>query len=209
MRNERAIQALLVHRTEESARKQRDVLESIAALMEQDQRVTIAAVSRAANVSREFIYSHADLRIAVKLAAQNSADAQKGHITSAQSTRPSRAATAERIMLLSRIERQQTQIRELEARNADLDRQRKLWMGSQLRGHEFIDPEIHAEIRAAHDRLLDENIKMARSVSEARRLISILEDDLAASRQAHAEDAKTYFETNGPVTPITAKNKTR
>jgi hypothetical protein len=53
-----------------------------------------------------------------------------------------------------------------------------------------IDPhfQAHAELRLTYERLIADAQKTTRQLAEARRLVEVLESDLAATRQAYSED---------------------
>lgn len=66
-----------------------------------------------------------------------------------------------------------------------------------------VDPEAHAQLQLDHDRLAAENAALQRRLDEQDRLIAVLQEDLAASRQAHADDiARLTADTTSPVAVI-------
>lgn len=66
-----------------------------------------------------------------------------------------------------------------------------------------VDPNTHAQLQLDHDRLAAENTALKRRLDEHDRLIAVLQEDLAASRQAHADDiARLSADTGSPVAVI-------
>lgn len=194
MSSKKAVDALRHYRAEQSQRKQKNVLQAIEDLTNDGKDITIASVSRAAHVSREFIHSHHDLHSAVRQAtklaqAQTSGPAE---------TNVTRGLRADREMLLARIERQRAQIAEQQARLQEHELRRQRWFGAQLAGTQGVDPEAHAELRTTNERVIADNMALTRQVAELRRLVNVLQGDLAASRQAHAEDLRS-FQTEPPT----------
>jgi hypothetical protein len=113
---------------------------------------------------------------------------------------------ADRRVLSAKIERQAATIAELNDKLAALETQRQRWPGSQLGNGTRVDPEIHAELRITNERLVADNLALTKQVAELRRINTILEADLAASRQAHAEDiANLLADTANPVTALVAR----
>ena len=53
-----------------------------------------------------------------------------------------------------------------------------------------------------HERLLADNSSLRSQVTELRRVVKVLEADLAASRQAHAEDVASLAEAGATVRPL-------
>ena len=97
---------------------------------------------------------------------------------------------ADRATLLARVERDKKVILGLKSALADLQVQRKRWLGTQLSDTGIVDPEEFIELRIAHDHLATEARVTAAQLVESRRLVQVMESDLAASRQAHAEDVQ-------------------
>lgn len=193
MSSAKSVEALRRSRAEQAATKQAAVLAAIALLSEEGKDITVSAVARAAQVSREFIHSHPHLHEAVGAAAR-AARRDGPKVVVATSSHLLRGQRADRSTLLAQVERLRARVAEQDDRLSDLQRQRQRWLGSQLpgAGGALIDPEVHAELRITNERLTAENTNLLRRVEELRRLVSILEADLAASRQAHAEDVAAF-----------------
>lgn len=184
-----AVDALRQYRARESENKKLDVLSALEELRTGGGRVTIAAVARLARVSREFIHSHEALHSAIAGAANNSAARRSSDSTR---TRNGAEATlrADRATLISRVERDKKTITELKSLVSELQVQRRRWLGSQLDSPATVDPEAHAELRFTYERLIADAQKTTRQLAEARRLVEVLESDLAATRQAYSEDVE-------------------
>jgi hypothetical protein len=101
--------------------------------------------------------------------------------------------------LLDQIQKQKKQIAEQVVSLKESERFRRLWLGSQLPGAHVVDPEVHAELRIAYERIKAETDSLSRRVSELQRLLSITQSELAASRQAHAEDRRSYLDNDQTV----------
>lgn len=198
MTTDAAIAALQRNRADTSAAKQQAVLTALDHLTAQGGEVNISTVARAAGVSRQFVYTHQPLREAVAKAADAVRDGQPS-----ESTKPDMALglRADRRVLAVKVERQAATIVELKAQVEALERQRQRWLGSQLNSGATVDPEAHAELRITNERLIAENSSLVAQVTELRRITTILEADLAASRQAHAEDIAN---ASGAGTSVTA-----
>lgn len=193
-------ESLIRHRREQSQRKQRDVFEAIRNLLSGDRPITVSSVGREAKVSREFIHSHGHLHEAVAEAARSMEKQRTSSRTIQTST--SIGLRSDRATLAGRVEKQKTQIVELENQLRRLSQQQQLWWGSQLADTERVDPEAHTELRVANERMVANNKVLTKQLAEARRLISVLEDSLAASRQAHAEDLQNKQLRNSTLVPI-------
>lgn len=202
MPTEKAIQALRDHAIQVSQQKQRVVLEAIATLVNNGLPVNVSAVARTAGVSREFIHSHESLRDAVREADRFSRE------TTAPSTRGGvdghivAGLRAERSTLLDQVKRQKAALAEQQLLIANLQKQQQRWLGIQLETMEAIDPQVHAELRITNDRLMADNTSLTRQVQELRRLVALLEGDLAASRQAHMEDVAGFSTPQAEVVAI-------
>ncbi|MGB2756821.1 MAG: hypothetical protein WBD02_04080, partial [Acidimicrobiia bacterium] len=142
---------------------------------------------------------HDSLREAVARAAGAVRDGQSGGTATADVALGLRA---DRRVLTSKVERQAATIMELRAQIGTLERQRQRWLGSQLNSGAEIDPEAHAELRITNERLLADNSSLRSQVTELRRVVKVLEADLAASRQAHAEDVASLAEAGAAVRPL-------
>lgn len=208
MSTEKAVDALRRYRAEQSQRKQQNVLQAIEDLTNDGKHITIASVSRAAHVSREFIHSHHDLHSAVRQAAKPT-QPQTAAAAGPAETNVTRGLRADREMLLGRIEQQRAQIAEQQVRLQEHDLQRQRWFGAQLAGAQAVDPEAHAELRTTNERVIADNMALTREVAELRRLIAVLQGDLAASRQAHAEDLRSLQTEPPTVTQFDRGTKRR
>ena len=189
MASRAAIEALRQHRARESEDKKIAVLSALDEMQRNGVRVTIAGIARAAKVSREFIHSHTALHGAITAAAA-AARAPRPPGSTRGRNGSDAGLRADRATLLSRIERDKKTIVDLKATIADLQVQRKRWLGGQLNEPSIVDPAVYAELRITHERVLADAQGTARQLVESRRLIQVLESDLAASRQAHAEDVQ-------------------
>lgn len=197
--NEKAVEALKAARAADSQRKRDAVLQALADAGSEAAPITMSSIAERAGVSRPFLYSHTDLKAAVEAAA-------RAIKPTAQATRAKgdleQGFRADRRTLLAKVERQRATIGQLRERVAELEQQRQRWLGSQLEAHVAIDPVEHSDLRAAADRLMDDNIALKRKVAEHQRLNSIYESDLAAVRQALAEaltdQAAPHSNVTGP-----------
>lgn len=197
--NNSAVEALAWYQAENSARKKTSVLAAINECLADNRDITVASVSRAAGVSRQFIHSHEELHEAVKQAEKQVREHRTRRL--AEGSHVTQALRADRATLGSYIDRLKDKIAMQEERLVGYEKLRKRWLGSQLPGGERIDPEVHAELRVTNEKLMFENTFMLRENAELRRLMARLEGDLAASRQAHAEAVQTG-PTDGTVIPI-------
>lgn len=197
--------ALQRYRAEQSDRKKLSVLQVLESFAGNDTVLSVASVGRAANVSREFIYSHRDLLAAVKKACAETNDSKSIGALPAGRDMAS-ALTADKTTLIATTERLRLQVSELKVRIEELEHKRKLWLGSQLHQAEVVDPKTHAAIRMANERLTAENQSQAQIIAELRRLLAEVRHDLSASRQAHAEDMNMSSSQQGSVSRIDRPN---
>lgn len=186
---EAGARALSRFQAELSEAKQRDVLEAVQEFAGDPSQLTVAGISRAANVSRQFIHSHAHLHHAIQ------EQAKKARRATARPVLPDGGGSveglkADRATLLAHVERQRTQIAEQQTRLEKFDEQRRRWLGSQLQHVQAVDPDVHAELRLTNERLMSENNVLTRKVAELRRLLDVATADLAAFRDGWAEDIK-------------------
>lgn len=203
MSRRNAVDALRAARAADSEYKRQAVRDALAEAVAEAVPLTVSAIAERAGVSRQFLYSHPDLRDLVATAAR------------APALRPVRAPSggdiedglrATQNTLAAKIERQRATNAELRARIAGLEAQRKRWLGSQLDTQATIDPVEHADLRAAADRLMDDNAALRRKVVELERLNGIYESDLAALRQALSEAlAEQGVADDDPVVSIHRK----
>lgn len=194
-----AVAALRRNRADTSTAKQQAALAALDQLTANGSEVNISTVARAAGVSRQFVYTHKALREAIANAVDAARDGQL-----IEGTEPGVALglRADRRVLAVKVERQADTIIELKAQLETLERQRQRWLGSQLHSGVTIDPEAHAELRITNERLAADNSSMLAQVTELRRINSILEADLTASRQAHAEDLANLAGSGAAVTTL-------
>jgi hypothetical protein len=200
MTNEAATAALLRYNAERSEQKRRAVQTALAEIAEDPSRpINKSAVARRAGVSREFINSHPELGRIIETAArqgrpttlpQHHDDATTGGLRAQNRT------------FVQQISQQKALIAELRSIIEELRRQRQLHLGAQLMAS-AVDPNTHAQLQLDHDRLAAENTALKRRLDEHDRLIAVLEEDLAASRQAHADDiARLSSDTTSAVAVI-------
>lgn len=202
MTTDAAVAALRRNRADTSAAKQQAVLAALDQLTAQGGELNISTVARAAGVSRQFVYTHQALRAAVANAADSVRDGQPSESTGLDVALGLRA---DRRVLSVKVQRQAATIVELQAQIEALQRQRKRWLGSQLDSGVTIEPEAHAELRITNERLIEENSSLLAQVSELRRICTLLEADLAASRQAHAEDIANVTGVGTSVTTLAVR----
>lgn len=108
-----------------------------------------------------------------------------------------------------KISQQKALIGELQSTIEELRRQRQLHLGAQLVAS-AVDPDTHARLQLDHDRLAAENAALKHRVDEKERLIVVLQEDLAASRQAHTDDiARLTAATASPVASIRHQRPSR
>jgi hypothetical protein len=198
MPSEKAVEAMKRYSKDNSANLKQHVQDCVARLAAEGKRINITAVAREAGVSREFIHSHPDLHALVS-AHKQTARPPKGAAEDAVAA----GLRADRNTLIAKVAKQKAQIDKQAQRIADLERQRKLWLGSQL-GKSLIDPEEHQELRVTNDRLMAENTALTQKVTELTRLNTILEADLRASREAHME-AVAAQDATGSISPMTRR----
>ncbi|WP_217615413.1 DUF6262 family protein [Cellulomonas sp. GbtcB1] len=192
MANDASIEALKRHAAATSDKKARAVLQAIDSMLAAGLPITVAGVARAASVSREFIHSHRRLHEAVTAGARR-ADAEAVHALAPHS---SAAQRSDRAVLTKKIEQQRQEIAALQESIAAM---RARLLGAQLAADEYVNPEEHAELRITNARLMDENTSLGRQLKELRRLNGTLEDELAASRLAHAQDVAEIATRSGVI----------
>jgi hypothetical protein len=201
MQDSVAVEALRRHRADTSERKKLAVLQAIEDMVDEGSHLTVAAVSRAAGVSREFIHNHAHLHLAVKQAARRAADREATTVFPTE-IHVLQGLRADRATLLAHIERQKRTITEQKEQLEEYGQLRRRWLGAQLPSGERIDPEVHAELRVTNDRLMSDNSSMMRRIAEIGRQNVRLEELLAASRQGHAEALANRDDARGTVVSI-------
>lgn len=198
-----AVDALRRNRADASTAKQQAVLAALDRLCAAGHEVNISTVARAAGVSRQFLYTHEALRQAVASATPTGSKGQHDEDTGAHM---SRGLRADRRILTAKVERQAAAITDLKEQIATLEHQRQRWLGTQLNADPSIDPEAHSELRITNERLTAQNASLTAQVTELRRINTILEADLAASRQAHAEDVANLLpDTAASVTTMASR----
>jgi hypothetical protein len=200
MKSEAATAALLRYNADRSERKRRDVQTALAELAEDPgQPINKSNVARRAGVSREFINSHPELCRLIETAARHGR-----HTPPPQhhSDTTIRGLQAQNQTFAQQISQQKALIAELRSTIDELRRQRQLHLGAQLIAS-AVDPNTHAHLQADHDRLAAENTALQRRLDEDDRLIAVLQEDLAASRHAHADDiARLSADTTSSVAVI-------
>jgi hypothetical protein len=198
MKNEAATAALSRYNADRSEQKRRAVQTALAEIAEDpSQPINKSVVARRAGVSREFINSHPDLGRLIETAAR-----QGRHQTLHRDDATIRGLQAQNQTFAQQISQQKALIAELRSTIDELRRQRQLHLGAQLMAS-AIDPNTHAQLQLDHDRLAAENAALKRRLHEHDRLIAVLQEDLAASRQAHADDiARLTADTTSPVVVI-------
>jgi len=200
MKNEAATVALLRYNAERSEQKRRDVQTALAELAEHPrQPINKSNVARRAGVSREFINSHPELGQLIETAARQ---ARHKPVSQHHGDTTIRGLQAQNQIFAQEISRQKTVVAGLRSTIEELRRQRQLHLGAQLMAS-AVDPNTHAQLQLDHDRLVAKNAALQRRLDEQDRHIAALQDDLAASRQAHVDDiARLTAGTNSPVIVI-------
>lgn len=202
MTTDTAVEALRRNRADTSAAKKQSVLTALDKLRAQGTEVNLSTVARAAGVSRQFLYTHEALRQAISVAATADCAEQPQPGVRADMTY---ALRADRRVLAAKVERQTTAIATLKEQITALENQRKRWLGSQLNTGPAVDPEMHAELRITNERLMAENSSLVAQIAELGRLNTLLEAELAASRQAHAEDVARLIDNKNAVTNLAGR----
>lgn len=165
--------ALAQARKEAAARKHRGVVTTLARAAERGQPLTVSTLASSAGVSRQFLYSRADLMEGLRRHQQRHPDA---------GSMPLRAArTADLINAQSTIKQLKADVRDLHrkldaglAAQIELRDEQRLRQLYEERGHEI-------------ERLLAQNADLVRAVAELRGLARSLEDDLTVERAALRE----------------------
>jgi cytosine/adenosine deaminase-related metal-dependent hydrolase len=200
MKSEASTAALLRYNADRSEQKRRDVQTALAEMAEDpSQPINKSVVARRAGVSREFINSHPELGRLIETAAR-----QARHRPLAQNRDDTtiRGLQAQNRTFAQQISQQKELIAELRTTIEELRRQRQLHLGAQLIAT-AVDPNTHAQLQLDHDRLAAENAALQRQLDEHDRRIAVLQEDLAASRQAHADDtARLTADTTSRVAVI-------
>jgi predicted RNase H-like nuclease (RuvC/YqgF family) len=185
MKSEASTAALLRYNADRSEQKRRDVQTALAELAEDPrQPINKSNVARRAGVSREFINSHPDLGRLIETAARQARHSPLPHHHDDTTIR---GLQAQNRTFAQQISQQKALIAELRTTIEELRRQRQLHLGAQLIAS-AVDPSTYAQLQLDHDRLAAENAALQRRLDELERLIAVLQEDLAASRQAHADD---------------------
>lgn len=179
--------ALRDHRRAASEQKKDDVGQALLALSARGTAITISSVAREAGVSREFIHSHSHLHAAVQEAARKARDLWNRDQALA-TTASARAASADRLTLVSEIQRLRGRLKEQQRCIDELRAQRRRWLGAQFPDLGHVDPAVHAELRSANERLMSEKAGLTNTITDLRRTISALDYDLAAAREALTQE---------------------
>lgn len=195
-----AVSALRRYNQNRSATKKEAVRAAVVQLTEDPgQPINKSAVARRAGVSREFINSHPELRRLIETAARQ---ARHTPLPPHHDDTTIKGLQAQNRTFAQQISQQKSLIAELRSTIEELRRQRQLHLGAQLMAA-AVDPEAHAQLQLDHDRLAAENAALRRRLDEHDRLIAVLQEDLAASRQGHADDiARLTADTTSPVAVI-------
>jgi hypothetical protein len=199
MKSEASTAALLRYNADRSEQKRRDVQTALAELAEDPrQPINKSNVARRAGVSREFINTHPELRRLIETAARQAHPAPPPNLDD----RTTRGLKAQNQTFAQKISQQKTLIAELRSKIEELRRQRQLHLRAQIVAA-AIDPDAHASLQLDHDRLAAENAGLRRRLDEKDRLIAALQEDLVASRHAHADDiARLAQNSNSSVAAI-------
>ncbi|BBC69107.1 hypothetical protein DSM43518_03200 [Mycobacterium marinum] len=195
MTSQTAIDALLRYNSIRSEQKKIAVQTALAELSEDpNQPINKSIVARRAGVSREFINSHRDLGRLISTAAR---EARNTPLPRHHDDTRVQSLLAQNQTFAHKISHQNTTITELQSTIEELRRQRQLHLGAQLLAS-AVDPDSHARLQLDHDRLAAENTTLQRRLDEKDRLIQVLQEDLAASRQAHADDITRFAQDTSP-----------
>jgi DNA repair exonuclease SbcCD ATPase subunit len=196
-------QALREHRQAMSGQKKEAVGQALPALAGRGATITNSLVAREAGVSREFIHHHPELHTAVKEAAHKVRKAWNlDQVTGAAAS--ARGATADRLTLVAEIQRLRVRAKEQKKTIDELRAQRRRWLGAQFLDSGRVDAAVHAELRSANERLMTEKAGLTNTINDLRRTITALEHDLAAVREALAQELAEPKETS---LTLTARNQ--
>lgn len=180
-------QALREHRQALSGQKKEAVGHALLVLAGRGAAITISSVAREAGVSREFIHSHPELHTAVKETAHKVREVcKRDQVLAAAAC--ARGAAADRLTLVAEIQRLRARAKEQQETIDELRTQRRRWLGAQFPDSGHVDPAVHAELRSANDRLITEKAGLTNTINHLRRTIKALEHDLAAAREALAQE---------------------
>lgn len=175
-------EALATARQHDSARKREAVVAAVQTLLGEGVAVSVAEVAKRAKTSRQFVYSHPDLRLAVETAmgTQRHAD-----VAAQRAPRQTSAAVAS---LRADLAVAEQELRRLRAENSQLRSDLSLDLGAQVESQDRaqVAQSLAAKTREV-DRLIAENQRLQRQVAALRREVNELTDDLAAERRAQAE----------------------
>ena len=165
--------ALARARAQTSARKHQDVAAALKVAADRGHSLTISTLAAAAGVSRQYLYSQADLVDALRRHQQ----AQTG-----LEDPPLRAArAADLINAHETIKRLKGHIRELNLKlDAGLAAQIELRDEKRLR-------QLYEQRGQEIDRLIANNTDLSRTVAQLRETVRALEDDLTIERTAVRE----------------------
>jgi DNA gyrase/topoisomerase IV subunit A len=195
------VAALAKHRAEVSAAKHLHVLGALETVASSGDLITVAAVARQAQVSREFIYSHDDL----KLAIHNARERATHHIPDL--TTPSgreKSLLAERKTLLRRIEREASTIEAMTDQIGEFERQRQVWLGSQLAA---LTDAPAQELRVENERLNQRVIELSKQINSLEPVVAGLREELRISRIAHAEALREVDARHDNITYLQPKTE--
>lgn len=177
---------LALHRAYVSIEKRAAVIAICELSAESSHLRSISSVARAANVSREFIHSHPDLHSRVVDAIDRARGERRR--TGLDDGTAAPLGTAERTTLINALTRARVARQKLETEVAQFRTQRRHDLGAKL--GEMMAPTAIDRLAesALHERILAENSRLSQELVHAKALIDQLQDDLAASRLALAQE---------------------
>ncbi|WP_433755653.1 DUF6262 family protein [Nocardia sp. CA-135398] len=191
-----ATAALARYNKDRAQQKKNAVRAALGELLEDArQPITKSNVARRARVSREFIHSHPELGQMIEAASR--ARIAPAHEHGGGKTL--QGLQAQNQTFARKIAQQKTVITQLRETITELRRQRELQLGAQLAAV-TVDPDIHSRLQLDHDRLAAEKATLKRRLAEKQQQVEVLQEDLAASRQAHIDDVAQL--SPGSVSPI-------
>jgi len=198
--SDEALAGLRQHQADRSSAKHSAVLTAIVSAGGWDVPVTIASIAREAGVSREFIHSHADLHAAVF--ARKAELKRKAEDRGRPSSAIQSGEKADRVTLLSQVEKQRVLIQKQAASIAALEFQRSKWLGSQLARFDESPTETVSDLRITNERLSTDKLILTNTVVELRRQIGALQSDVDAVRQLLREGFARTVHDDRPEVPL-------
>lgn len=187
-------QALRTARQRDSAEKRARTADAIQTLIQTGHAVSVAAVATAANVSRQFVYSHEDLLLAVESAMRS----QRQNRVAAQRQPRNTSVALESIK--SDLLIAQEEIKRLRAENSEMREALRLQLGAELESQdERRAADLLADKARQVERLTNEVEDLRARTERQERQIADLQEELTAERRADA-----YVRGQGNVTPLHA-----